>query len=123
LIQCTYYNIDPVHSSIPHALSSGIQLPEAFGVVPEPDWVLTEAGMAYIATRRAGDLVWIRVCDFIPPNNHQFTREIEDATEPKPATRPVIIRLAVPNDDALTTHFELAQGAPALGLTPEQLAR
>ena len=37
-------------------------------------------GMVYIATRRVGDLVWVRVCDFMPPNVHQFTREIEEAT-------------------------------------------
>ena len=79
--------------------------------------------MVYIATRRVGDLVWVRVCDFMPPNVHQFTREIEEATAAKPASRPVIIRWAVPNDDTQTTNFELAQVDPAWGLTPEQVAR
>src|SRR5205823_12251785 len=91
--------------------------------VPELDWQPTEAGMAYIATRRVGDLVWVRVADFMPPNVHQFTREIEDATEVKPASRPVVIRWAVPNDDEQTTNFELAQVAPAWGLTAEQVAQ
>jgi hypothetical protein len=59
----------------------------------------------------------------MPPNVHQFTREIEEATEPKPASRPVIIRWAVPNDDTHTTNFELAQVDPAWGLTAEQVAR
>src|SRR5712691_1173978 len=116
-------SMDPVHTAFLHALSSGYQFTEAFGVVPELDWHATEAGMVYIATRRVGDLVWVRVCDFMPPNVHQFTREIEDATEEKPASRPVIIRWAVPNDDALTTNFELAQVDPAWRLTPEQVAR
>src|SRR5439155_2894170 len=71
---------------------------------------------------RAGDLVWIRVCDFMPPNIHQFTREIEEATAPTPASRPVIIRWSVPNDDTHTTNFELAQVDPAWGLTPAQVA-
>jgi len=53
----------------------------------------------------------------------QFTREIEEATEAKPASRPLIIRWAVPNDDALTTNFELAQVDPAWRLTPEQVAQ
>jgi hypothetical protein len=79
--------------------------------------------MVYIATRRVGDLVWVRVCDFMPPNVHQFTREIEEAREAKPARRPVIIRWAVPNDDTQTTNFELAQVDPAWGLTPEQVAQ
>jgi phenylpropionate dioxygenase-like ring-hydroxylating dioxygenase large terminal subunit len=116
-------SMDPVHTAFLHALSSGYQFTEAFGVVPELDWVRTESGMVYIATRRVGELVWVRVCDFIPPNVHQFTREIEEATAVKPASRPVIIRWAVPNDDAQTTNFELAQVDPAWGLTADQVAR
>ena len=115
-------SMDPVHTAFLHALSSGYQFTEAFGVVPELDWVTTEAGMVYIATRRVGELVWVRVCDFMPPNVHQFTREIEEAAEAKPASRPVIIRWAVPNDDTATTNFELAQVDPAWGLTAEQVA-
>ena len=116
-------SMDPVHTAFLHALSSGYQFTEAFGVVPEIDWKLTDAGMVYLATRRVGDLVWVRVCDFMPPNVHQFTREIEDASEVKPASRPVIIRWAVPNDDTHTTNFELAQVDPAWGLAPEQVAK
>jgi phenylpropionate dioxygenase-like ring-hydroxylating dioxygenase large terminal subunit len=116
-------SMDPVHTAFLHALSSGDQFTAAFGAVPELDWVLTEAGMVYIATRRIGDLVWVRVCDFMPPNVHQFTREIEEATAPKPASRPVIIRWAVPDDDTHTTNFELAQVDPAWGLTAEQVAQ
>ena len=116
-------SMDPVHTAFLHALSSGYQFTEAFGAVPELDWKLTVAGMVYLATRRVGDLVWVRVCDFMPPNVHQFTREIEEASEPKPASRPVIIRWAVPNDDTHTTNFELAQVDPAWGLTAEQVAQ
>ena len=116
-------SMDPAHTAFLHALSSGYQFTEAFGVVPELDWVTTEAGMVYIATRRVGELVWVRICDFMPPNVHQFTREIEEATAAKRASRPVIIRWAVPNDDTTTTNFELAQIDPAWGLTPEQVAR
>jgi phenylpropionate dioxygenase-like ring-hydroxylating dioxygenase large terminal subunit len=116
-------SMDPVHTAFLHALSSGYQFTEAFGAVPEIDWKLTEAGMVYLAMRRVGDLVWVRVCDFMPPNVHQFTREIEDAAEVKPASRPVIIRWAVPNDDTHTTNFELAQVDPVWGLSPEQVAR
>ena len=116
-------SMDPVHTAFLHALSSGYQFTEAFGVVPELDWHLTEAGMVYIATRRVGDLVWVRVCDFMPPNVHQFTRELEEATAPKAASRPVIIRWAVPNDDTHTTNFELAQVDPAWGLSAEQIAQ
>lgn len=116
-------SMDPVHTAFLHALSSGYQFTPAFGAVPELDWLTTDAGMVYIATRRIGDLVWVRVCDFMPPNVHQFTREIEEAKEEKGASRPVIIRWAVPNDDTHTTNFELAQVDPAWELTPEEVAR
>ncbi len=116
-------SMDPVHTAFLHALSSGYQFTQAFGVVPEIDWRLTEAGMVYLATRRVGDLVWVRVADFMRPNVHQFTREIEDAAEAKPASRPVIIRWAVPNDDTHTTNFELAQVDPAWGLTADQVGQ
>lgn len=116
-------SMDPVHTAFLHALSSGYQFTEAFGAVPELDWLTTDAGMVYIATRRVGDLAWVRVCDFMPPNVHQFTREIEEAKEEKPPTRPVIIRWAVPNDDTHTTNFELAQVDPAWELSPEEVAR
>ena len=116
-------SMDPVHTAFLHALSSGYQFTEAFGAVPELDWKLTDAGMVYLATRRVGDLVWVRVCDYMPPNIHQFTREIEEANEPKPASRPVISRWAVPNDDTHATNFELAQVDPAWGLSPEQVGR
>ena len=116
-------SMDPVHTAFLHALSSGYQFTQAFGVVPEIDWHLTEAGMVYVATRRVGDLVWVRVADFMRPNVHQFTREIEDAAEAKPASRPVIIRWAVPNDDTHTTNFELAQVDPAWGLTADQVGQ
>ena len=116
-------SMDPVHTAFLHALSSGYQFTEAFGAVPELDWRMTDSGMIYVATRRVGDLVWVRVCDFMPPNVHQFTREIEDAGAPKAASRPVIIRWAVPNDDNHTTNFELAQVDPAWGLTADQVAR
>jgi len=116
-------SMDPVHTAFLHALSSGYQFTEAFGVVPELDWQMTASGMVYIATRRVGDLVWVRVCDFMPPNVHQFTREIEEATAPKAASRPVITRWAVPNDDTSTTNFELAQVDPAWGLSAEQVAQ
>jgi nitrite reductase/ring-hydroxylating ferredoxin subunit len=116
-------SMDPVHTAFLHALSSGYQFTPAFGAVPELDWKLTDAGMVYLATRRVADLVWVRICDYLPPNIHQFTREIEKANEPKEASRPVIIRWAVPNDDTHTTNFELAQVDPAWGLTPEQVGR
>jgi phenylpropionate dioxygenase-like ring-hydroxylating dioxygenase large terminal subunit len=116
-------SMDPVHTSFLHAISSGYQFTEAFGALAELDWEETPFGMIYIATRRVGELVWVRVCDFMAPNVHQFTREIEAATEEKIGSRPVVIRWAVPIDDTHTWNMELAQVDPAWGLTAEEIAR
>ena len=115
--------MDPVHTSFLHAISSGYQFTEAFGALAELDWEETPYGMCYIATRRIGDLVWVRVADFMAPNVHQFTREIEEAKEERAASRPVVIRWAVPIDDTETWNMELAQVDPAWGLTAEDVAR
>ncbi|MGH7335229.1 MAG: Rieske 2Fe-2S domain-containing protein [Candidatus Rokuibacteriota bacterium] len=116
-------SMDPVHTSFLHALSSGYQFTEAFGQLAELEWQERPYGMIYIATRRVGDRVWVRVCDFMAPNVHQFTREIEEAAAERICHRPVIIRWAVPNDDAHTTNFELAQVDPGWGLDAAAIAR
>ena len=116
-------SMDPVHTSFLHAISSGDQFTAAFGALAELDWVETPFGMIYIATRRIGDLVWVRVCDFMAPNVHQFTRELEEAASERLGYRPVVIRWAVPLDDTRTMNFELAQVDPAWGLTPAQIAQ
>jgi hypothetical protein len=116
-------SMDPVHTAFLHALSSGYQFTAAFGQVPEMEWQDRPFGMIYVATRRVGDLVWVRVADFMAPNVHQFTREIEEAGAERLGYRPVIIRWAVPNDDTRTTNFELAQVDPAWGLDLDAVAR
>jgi len=116
-------SMDPVHTSFLHAISSGYQFTEAFGALAELDWEETPFGMVYIATRRVGEFAWVRVCDFMAPNVHQFTREIEAATEEKIGSRPIVIRWAVPIDDTHTWNMELAQVDPAWGLSAEEIAR
>jgi nitrite reductase/ring-hydroxylating ferredoxin subunit len=116
-------SMDPVHTSFLHAISSGYHFTEAFGELAELEWQERPYGMIYIATRRVGELVWVRICDFMAPNVHQFTRELEEAAAERIAWRPVVIRWAVPVDDTRTLNFELAQVDPAWGLTAEQIAR
>jgi nitrite reductase/ring-hydroxylating ferredoxin subunit len=116
-------SMDPVHTSFLHALSSGYQFTEAFGELAELEWQERPYGMIYIATRRVGDRVWVRVCDFMAPNVHQFTREIEEAAGERVFHRPVIIRWAVANDDTHTTNFELAQVDPRWGLDTAAIVR
>src|SRR5260370_385916 len=116
-------SMDPVHTAFLHARSSGYHFTEAFGALPELEWQETSFGMIYVATRRVGDHVWVRVCDFIPPNVHQFTRELEEAVSEKTGSRPVIIRWAVPIDDTQTVNFEFAQIDDRWHLSPDAIAR
>jgi len=116
-------SMDPVHTAFLHARSSGYQFTEAFGALPELEWQETSFGMIYVATRRVGDHVWVRVCDFIPPNVHQFTRELEEAVSEKTGSRPVIIRWAVPIDDTQTVNFEFAQIDDRWHLSPDAITR
>jgi phenylpropionate dioxygenase-like ring-hydroxylating dioxygenase large terminal subunit len=116
-------SMDPAHLAFLHTLPGSEGFTEDLGALGEWDWMETPAGMVYIDTRRQGDRVWVRVADFMPPNIHQFTREIEDARAVKTGSRPVIIRWAVPNDDTHTTNFELSQVDPAWRLTSEEVAR
>jgi nitrite reductase/ring-hydroxylating ferredoxin subunit len=115
-------SMDPVHTSFLHALSSGYHFTPAFGALAELEWQEMPYGMIYVATRRVGDFVWVRICDFMTPNVHQFTRELEEASGERIGYRPVVIRWAVPLDDGQTMNFELAQVDPSWGLTPAQIA-
>jgi len=59
----------------------------------------------------------------MPPNVHQFTRELEEAVSEKTGSRPVIIRWAVPIDDTQTVNFEFAQIDDRWHLSPDAITR
>jgi phenylpropionate dioxygenase-like ring-hydroxylating dioxygenase large terminal subunit len=109
IIPCNWLQIkdnamDPAHTYFLHTIVSGAQFSGEFGVVPEVEWMETSCGMAYVATRRVGEHVWVRTSDFIPPNLHQFPRTWEKATEEKVFGRPYMTIWAVPLDDTHTMN-------------------
>ena len=115
-------SMDPVHTAFLHALSSGYQFTEAFGVVPELDWRRPKP--AWSTSRRGGSAIWCgSACATSCPRTSTSSRARSRRPAAEAASRPVIIRWAVPNDDTHTTNFELAQVDPAWGLTPEQVAQ
>jgi hypothetical protein len=66
--------MDPVHLSYLHTLSSGVQflmedgrLSPEYGILAELDWLETPFGMIYLATRRIGDDVWVRIGEWMSP--------------------------------------------------------
>ena len=94
--------MDPVHTAFLHTIVSGPQFTEEFGAIPELEWQETANGMIYIATRRVGDFVWVRINDFILPNIHQFPPHWEDAGEERIFARPMGTVWAVPVDNTNT---------------------
>jgi nitrite reductase/ring-hydroxylating ferredoxin subunit len=69
-LQITENGQDPIHTAWLHAITTGTQrgFSDEMAIVPVMQWVQTENGMQYIACRRKGDLVWVRVNDRMMPN-------------------------------------------------------
>jgi phenylpropionate dioxygenase-like ring-hydroxylating dioxygenase large terminal subunit len=105
-LQMEENSMDPVHTTFLHGRVSGVQFTDAFLEMPEMDFVESPIGMVYIATRRVGDNVWIRVNDQVSPNFHQFNRNEEDGQTEHKFWPGAIIQWAVPIDD--TNSFFIA---------------
>src|SRR2546430_17584652 len=61
--------------------------------------------MVYIAPRRQGDRVWVRVADFILPNIHQFPPNADPMAQRNSINRPQATTWAVPLDDTHTMQI------------------
>jgi hypothetical protein len=60
--------------------------------------------MVYIYTRRLGDMIWVRMSDFIVPNIHQFS--VQDRCDDEIIfQRPTSTHWAVPVDDTHTMNI------------------
>jgi len=128
VIPCNWLQIkdncmDPAHSQFLHTIVSGAQFTEEFGVLPETEWHETSCGMVYVATRRIGDLVWVRIADFIPPNIHQFPPTWETGREEKLFSRPYMTIWAVPVDDTTTINTGYLHVPDTMELTEERLVK
>ena len=91
--------MDPIHTVFLHA-AFNLQFTPSFMIMPEVEYQETPAGTIYIATRRVGDNVWVRINDFVYPNIHQYALEDEDGTQVKFFSRPYSTMFTVPIDDA-----------------------
>ena len=97
--------MDPIHLSFLHTIVSGVQFNENFADVPEMEWMLTPIGMVYIATRRVGENIWVRMADSIMPNIAQVPATSEDGRQEKAFGRPEATNWAVPISDTETMIF------------------
>jgi nitrite reductase/ring-hydroxylating ferredoxin subunit len=62
--------MDPVHTAYLHVILTGTQrgFSDEMGVVPVIAWAQGPDGMYYMASRRLGDIVWVRILDVFMPN-------------------------------------------------------
>ena len=93
--------MDPAHLQYLHTILPGVGFSDDFGANAELDFMESPIGMMYIASRRVGDKVWVRISDYMPPNVHQFPPQ-EDVAEKKGVSRPRSTVWAVPIDDTHT---------------------
>jgi len=109
---------DPVHTAFLHTIVSGAQFTEEFGVVPELDYIETPLGLAYVATRRVGDNVWLRMVDSVLPNLMMVSPVWEDGKEIHPFDGPMMSRWIVPRDDRTTLQVEFRHVSNEQEVTP-----
>jgi hypothetical protein len=72
---------------------------DSMGIVPVMQWFQAENGMYYVASRRAGDLVWVRVVDTIMPNYGLIPPPEHHATKENIAQYARVATWVVPIDD------------------------
>ena len=106
-LQVKENSMDPIHTAFLHTIISGAQFTQQFGVLPELDYMETPTGMVYMATRRIGNYVWVRMKDFILPSLHQVAPDTEDASRAHEFARPWLTQWGVPVDDHNTMNYRL----------------
>jgi hypothetical protein len=94
--------MDVMHTCFLHTIATGPQFSTQFGIIPEVEYKETPIGMVYIAMRRVGDNVWVRLHDLVMPNIHIVSSVQEDGTKEKKYDPPLLIHWAVPIDN---THL------------------
>jgi nitrite reductase/ring-hydroxylating ferredoxin subunit len=120
-LQVRENNMDPVHTAFLHTIVSGAQFTEQFGVVPELDFHETPIGMVYSATRRVGEMVWVRITEIILPNMNQTPPYWETADSEKAAVPPMLTAWVVPVDDTNTVRFILLHVKDGFGPSLERV--
>jgi phenylpropionate dioxygenase-like ring-hydroxylating dioxygenase large terminal subunit len=116
--------MDPAHTAYLHAIVSGTQrgFSDQMGIVPVMQWMQSEHGMYYIASRRVDERVWVRVVDvflpafgLIPPPDQHGDRE-----NTSQAARMVV--WVVPLDDTHNKRFYLMFSDERNPITAQQRA-
>jgi len=108
-LQITENGQDPIHTAWLHAITTGTQrgFSDEMGIIPVMQWVETENGMQYTATRRVGDNVWVRVNDRMMPNYGLIAPSDEHADKENISQPANHATWVVPTDDYNTKRLYL----------------
>ena len=99
--------MDPAHLDFLHTIEGSQGFTPDYRNRGDWEYMETPVGMVYIASRRAGNAIWVRMTDFIAPNIHQWPTQSEDVEVRRPVARPWMTQWSVPVDDAHTMNFRL----------------
>ena len=110
VVPCNWVQIkencmDPAHTAFLHTIGEGIGFTESFGVLPDLQFQEVPNGEVYVAARRVGDNVWVRMTNWILPNIHQYAPTWEDGKNEKVSIRVVQTHWSVPIDDTNTLNI------------------
>ena len=101
--------MDPAYTAFLHVLVSGTQrgFSDEMGILPHMQFARNDAGTHYIATRRHGDNVWVRIVDTLMPNVSLIADDHQRADKGGVSQSPFTIIWAVPIDDYNTKRLYL----------------
>ena len=124
-LQIQENGIDPAHTAFLHVLVSGTQrgFSDEMGILPQMQFERNEAGTHYMASRRNGDNVWVRIVDTIMPNVALVAADDQQARTGGLAQGPFTIIWAVPIDDYNTKRLYLLLNDERAPLKPHQRIR
>lgn len=122
-LQINDNNVDPVHTVFLHTRVSGPQFAKEFGELPHMEWQETGIGLIYIAARRLGDYVWVRINDTIFPATHQPPPEVEFTATEQVFTRPLMTIWRVPVDNTNTMSIGFMRVPESTPLDVEEQIR
>ena len=124
-LQIQENGMDPAHTAFLHVLVSGTQrgFSDEMGILPQMQFALNDAGTHYVAARRNGDNVWVRIVDTIMPNVAFIAADDQRAGKGGVSQPPFTVIWAVPIDDYNTKRLYLLLNDERAPLKPHQRIR
>lgn len=114
IMECNWLQVqengmDPAHTAFLHVLVSGTQrgFSDEMGVLPRMEFMENEAGTHYIASRRVGDNVWVRIVDAMLGNVNLVPPDDQKGDRAEVSQGPFTVIWAVPMDDFSTKRYYL----------------